>query len=926
MSNSHRAGPNFPRWMMEFLLPDELQEPVIGDLEEEYADSIASRVNWIDASLRYWRQALGSIVFVSFARITRRWFPGMSPNKGPKRWNRFAGKWKGRFSFPAFRDVRYAFRSFARQPVLTVTSLVTLALGIGATTAVFSLANALLFRPISGVKDGDRLAQITVGEWSSEPGSVSYSPRSLTLEDIEDVSSGFSAWEELAGYQEYEIHVAQDGAPAARLGSGAVMPNFFNVLRMTPTLGRFFVEDDDRPGAEPAVVISHRMWVNRFNRSRSAVGSTLQMNGITATVVGVAPPGFHGVLRYGDVDVWFTGAMDTMFRRWNARIVEQYGPRGRYWDFVGRLGAGKTFEEGQAEITTLIKGLTEVRVEVNQKFETVDGRVFPGLGLRGMARGILRKTVNLLAGVVLLVLFIACTNVANLLLARGSTREGETAIRKALGASAPRVLYEHLVEAVMLALTGGALGVAAAFLIVKIFEGTSFVGVYGFESVQMDWRVLGFTLALSTASGLVFGLVPAVAAMRSDFAGTLKESSRTKTPKKPFIRLGFASLQLGASVTLLLGAFWFLGTVRNLSEVDLGFNPHGVTTFAISPRDQGYEPERTEAYLSELLRTVKELPGVQSASVSSNYPFGYTRITRLYPVGTDPEITTVQARESETTAESFDVFQIPVVQGNNFPERELFATSEEAPAVISLALAERLFGAAYPIGRKIRTPVYMGGRYWVYEVVGVAADTRLNGFREEPGLLLYTPPTPEMAEMGMATLSVRTAGDAGAIIASVREVAGRLDSSLPLHRIRPLTEIVESRMSEERMFAKTLTMLAAFAAVLAGVGLYGLVTLGVTARTREFGIRIALGATALKISVLALRQGLIIVAAGGVLGALGSLWLANILQNRFFGVSASDPIWYVWAMLGLGAVAVFAAYRPAKAAASVDPAGALRHE
>jgi predicted permease len=888
--------------LLSLLLRGEVLEVVLGDIEEEFAAHVLPLRGARFARGWFWRQALGSARSVLFARRRGRPLPPGRPERRASKRSRGRNVVAG-----LHHDLRYAYRSLVKHPGVSSLAVVTLALGIGATTSIFSLANTLVFSPIPGVRDMERQAEIVVAEWNEN----GYRPRWVMPDNYREIMEGLPAWDGIAGYSRPSVHVAGGGATPQRLGAESVMASYFDVLGVVPRAGRLFQGSDDVPGAPPVAVISDRLWTRLFHRTEDLVGITVKLNGVQHAVIGVVPPGFHGTERFGNTDVWFPGSMNAHIHHFPGLTASQ--SRARYYQFVGRLADGATFEEGQAQLTAAMRALTEGETDAAERFREADARVFPGLGINDYARERLSQTLRMLMGVVVLVLLIACANVTNLLVFQGIRRQGERAVRRALGASDARVLREQLTESVVLALMGGAVGVLL------------FGGMRAVEHVQLDLRVLAFTVGVSVLVGIVFGTVPALMGIRRGFAAAFKDFSITEARRRPFVRAGFAVLQLAASVTLLVGALLFLGTLRNLNRVDLGFDPDGVTAFYVSPGDQGYSLDQMMAYHTSLLDRVRSLPGVQSASLSEYAPFAYYMVDNVYPAG-EPEEAMVEVHKNGVTPGYFRTLGIQLLGGRVFTEGEAFTTGGDYPVVLSEALAARLFGQASALGGELRTRRRYDGSVDSFRVVGVVRNTTLNSLREDDRMMLYWPLSGVRSSLGRAALLVKSQQAPAAVTASVTDVAEALDSSLPLYGVAGLQERVEATLSEEWLFARTLALLAAVAVVLASVGLYGLVAFGVAERTREFGIRVALGADQQRILKLVMRQAGLLALLGVGVGLAGAVGLGRIVEGRLFGVEPVNVIVYVTAALALALVALMASYRPARAATQVDPVAALRYD
>ena len=916
------ASPRLARLLIGCFVRGEANEIVLGDLEEEYHTHILPALGVNEARAWYWRHTLGSIGAVFKRRRPGRLVRTRTDMTHAMRSARRVGWRKGGLMSGLIHDIRYAVRGIRTSKAVTALAVLMLAVGIGATTAIFSVANWLVLRQVAGVSDPDRLADVRFGT-ESERG---FSPRSVSYPNYRDLVAGTPALAGLAGYSTSAVHASTDGRRARRVMGESVTANYFDVLGVRSSVGRFFRQEDDVIGAPPTVVIGDRLWATFFDRSTDVLGKTLRLNGIDFTVIGVAPEEFRGTLQAIETDVWFPGTIYPRVRHLPPDNAYGSRDRGAFYEFVARLGEGATFEQVQDQLHAAALGLAEAYPEVNEKFSEPTAHVYPGLGARVLGNERVRDTLLLLSGVVAMVLLIACANVANLLLFRGVRRRGENAVRRALGATGGRVVRGHLIESIILALLGGVAGVAFAVALMQMFEGTTLIGVFrALEDVKLDARVLAFTVAVAVASGVIFGTLPAISAARADFATALKDSTGIETGKSPLFRRALMVLQLGGSVTLLVGALLFVTTLRNVNDVDLGFDPTGVTAFAVNPMGQGYSPAEMQSYYSELLRRVSDVPEVQSQSMSYLTPFMWSYQLRLFPTGADPEETSVITKMNSVTPGYFETLGIEVVRGRTFRESETFSDRVDHPVVLSEMLTRRLFGEVDALGRYVS--ITRGQRVPSdHLVVGVARDTRWNDLRGELGPMLYRPLGGSIIRAGDAVLLVRSAEPRAAVSTVVADIASGLDSSLPLYNEEGMAERVAQHVSEEALFAKTIGLLAILAVCLAAVGLYGLVAFGVAERTREFGIRLALGAEGGRIVRLVLRQSGVLAALGVALGLGGAVALTRFVESRLFGISALNPTVYVSAAAALGAVALFATYWPARTATRVDPVVALRHE
>ena len=812
------------------------------------------------------------------------------------------------------QDVRYAVRTLARTPGLTVVAVLVIALGIAATTAGFSVANWLLLRPVPGVSDAGRLVTVWFGQQSARGFSVV----GLSYLNHADLTPTVPALAGFAGQQVAFVAVGGDGATPRNVRGEFAMANYFAVLGARFALGRAFNTEEDRPpDGTPVAVISDRLWSGMFNRDPAVLGKSIRVNGRLFTIIGVTARGFQGVERFRADDIWLPG--NTMFYvrhlDWRGDVSERgWGP---FYEYVGRLALGATFEQAEAQLKAGTRHLAELYPGTNDQFASeVSAAVFPGIGSPALARRLLAESMRLLVGVTALVLLIACANVANLLLFRGIAARGEIAVRRALGASLGRLVRQHLAASTVLALTGGAMGVLLSLWLVGLFEGVRFVSIET-QGVSLDWRVLAFAFGASLVTGVVAGLAPALTAGRADPLPLLKGAAPTETGRRAPLRRWLAVAQLAIGVVLLVGALLFVRTLQRLSAVDLGFDPTGVTVFSVQLRDQGYSSAQVLAYWNEFARRLRATAGVQSVAVALGAPFAAHFSTRVRRADM-PEAGPLSVGSNEVSPEYFATLRIPLVRGRGFVQ----ADSGQDVVVLSNTLGRRLFGATDPLGRLVEFPV-MAQKGRRYRVIGVAADSRSWSLEQDPEPFVYQPMgDPRMGEIAL----VRSGLGEQAIAAVIERIAAELDSSLPVGWVKPITQQIADSLSERRLFAKMLGLLAVIALVLAAAGLYGLVAFGVALRTREFGIRMALGAQASNILRLVLREGALLAGAGTVLGLLGAALATRVIKSRLYGVDALDPLTYILAAVGLGLVALLATLRPARMATRVDPMKALRYE
>ena len=820
-------------------------------------------------------------------------------------------------------DVRYAIRSFRRTPGFTLAVLATLALTIGPTTALVSVGNWLLWRPAPAVVDPHRLAVVRFGDWRDAGGVSPRRVSDLNLADLRGASKTIAGFE---GWQESSVSVAAEGTSPKIVGSAHASVHFFTLLGVRPAAGRAFAEDDNRPPlGSPVTILSDRLARGMFGSPELAVGRTITINGRPLTVVGVMPPGFVGARPFSFVDVWvpsWTNYYVNHFGEAAMRTRAGRGTSGVFYTFVARLAPDATFEALQAELDVLVPALAEQYPDDNKAFRITRARAFPGLGPDELQRDHYAALVRNLLMVGGALLLLGCANVANLLISRGVRRSHERDVRLALGASRGRLIQQLLTESCLLAIAGAAAGVGIAIWLkelvqVLLLPAANSAG--GDLTVPLDTRVLLVTLAAAVACGLVAGLAPALIGS----SGASGSSSRTFSSGSR-VRTGLAVVQLALSLALVTNASLLVATLRHLAAVDVGFNPAAVSYFSPELRSHGYGEDRAWVYSRDLLSRLSADPSISSVSVSVGYPPWCGLGTRIV----DPRDgeTPMRVCEDYVTDGYFQTVGIPLLRGRTFTAAEALtpAPSAGTPVVLGQTLAKRLFGDADPLGRRVTVPASTPNPAYDLVVIGVAGDVRA-ALPAEPELRMYTPLVYGGAFAALRpTVLIRSPAPLGAIRERVRAHTSAIDPSLGSMPPRALTEALARQLADRQVLAWVLTSLGVLGFLLAAVGLYGLLTQIVSERTREFGIRLAIGAGRAHVFRLVLRQAAWIAALGGAaglgLGVLGS----RMVESQLVGVTPLDPWVYAISIVSLVAVILVASAWPARAAANIEPVEALR--
>lgn len=799
------------------------------------------------------------------------------------------------------QDLRFAARALRARPAFAATVLLTIALGVGANAAIFSVVDAVLLRPLPFAQP-DRLVHF----WEAYEGKVE-NRSEASYPDYLDLRARQRSLDALGGYHGGSILIGGDQPATVR--GGRATANFFDVLGVRPALGRLFHDGDDDVGAEPVVVLTDGLWKRRFGGDSTIVGRRITIDGAAATVVGVLPEAFK-FSRVG-AEVW-------------APINRSRGmreQRGSHWlNVVARLKPGVSLEQASSDITRI---MTELRAEYPQTNAGRRGALVP---LRQELVGSVRPILILLYGAVVVVLLIACVNVANLLLMRGADRQRELALRVALGADKSRIIRQLLTESTLLGLLGGALGIVAALVgvraLVALVPAAQARGISGLADAAVDGRIVGYTLALSLVAGLAFGVVPALRASRPSLTEDLKSGTRGSTGGSARLRDLLVTGEIALTVVLLSGALLFGRSLLRLLAIDPGFRPaQVVTATVVLPATSYADGARRSGFYERLLTTLRATPGVQDVGMVSRLPLDFGNSLGFVIVG-QPPVNPAQrpsASYRQTGADYFRTMGIPTLRGRVFDASD----TRDAPltGVINRALATAYFGAREPIGQRL----VVGSD--TLTIVGMVGDVPIGNIddRIPPTLYLAYVRVPETVLMSVV---MRTTLPAAALGASVRRVAASIDPEVAVMPAMAMDDLV---LQSPSVFLRRfpLFLVGAFAATalaLAIVGIYGVVSYSVAQRTRELGIRTALGARPEALRSLVIRHGLGMAAVGVVVGGLAARLAGRFAAKLLYGVTPTDPLVHTVVALVLATAAVVATLVPARRASRVDPAVALRAE
>jgi macrolide transport system ATP-binding/permease protein len=804
------------------------------------------------------------------------------------------------------KDIRYGIRMLARTPGFTLVAVLSLALGIGANTTVFSLLDAIRLRSLP-IPNPEQIVDIATLEAGGEPHSDFSYPLYRDLRDHSKALAGMVA------YAETNLGLAA-GDQTERIRGEFVSANYFSVLGVQPIIGSAFGPDDERSGAPRIAVISYALWNRRLAGEKAALQKIITLNGRTFSVVGVTPRGFSGLLRGLSTDVWITLPHGADFEG-QPQLLST--PTQSWLTLAGRLKPGSTIQQAQSELTALLPELSQEARE-NGKWGAL---VKPAAGGNDVYVAELSRPVTMLLIAVGLILAIACANVASLLLSRAKARGKEIGVRIALGASRWRIVRQLLTESMLLAIIGGACGLLMAFWTSGLASGlqTRLAGPLALD-VSPNSRVLLFTSVVSVLTVLLFGVVPALNASRVDLVPILKDSTMT-TPafrRGPSLHSLLVVTQVTLSLVLLAGAGLFLRSLWKLQAIDKGFTGDNVVAMSLNMELQGYEPKRGATFYRAALENLPSVPGVQSISLASALPVsaGGRRMSgppnTTKPAVNEPfsvDIVSVAPRFFETSG-------LPMLRGRDFGSLD---TDKAAQVIIvNETMARKFWPGSDPVGQNF----YDG--HDTYQVVGVARDTKYRNLREAPRTTMYQP-------LGQSyrpsmNLLVRTAAEPTSVVPALQARLHELEPAITIFNVRTLSEHVGSSLYVERMESTLLVFFGLLALGLTAVGIYGVVAYSVAQRTREVGIRMALGAQRRDVLKLILMKGLALIAWGTALGLIGCYWLSRLVSSQLYGVTPYDPLSFAAAAVVLVGVAMLASYIPARRATKVDPLVALRYE
>jgi predicted permease len=844
------------------------------------------------------------------------------------------------------QDLRYAVRMLLKSKAFTAIAVLSLALGIGANTALFSLVDAVLLKTLPVKKPNE----LVLFNWLGGPRGLSRGIMGSTKTDSAtgmrtSTSFSYHTFERFRDSNDtlsdvfafvslWQLNVSVDGQPEIATGQ-FVSGGYYSGLGVQAKMGRTLTPDDDKAGSPPVAVITHRYWQRRFGQDPEALGKTVNINNVSFTIVGITPDEFMGASQIGfspDLSIPFS-----MQPQVSPHEPSLNGPWFWWLQIMGRLKPGVTTEQAAASFESIFQQSAQegwdaglARFPPQGQAQNPAPRDVPRLraasGSQGMTelRSAYSQPLTILMAIVAFVLLIACANVANLLLARAATRQKEIAIRLALGASRWRLVRQLLTESVLLAMLGGAAGVLFAYwgkdmlLTLRPWGG----GALGVD-LKIDISVLGFTIAVSLATGLLFGLAPALRATKVDLTPALKDNARSVPGgSRSILTKSLIIVQVSMSLVLLVGAGLFVRTLHNLQNVDLGFNRENLLLFNVEPGLNGYQKPQMAQLYRRMTERLEAVPGVRSATVSLIPLLSGQAQTRSIDVQghTSQPSDNNDTKVNTVGAHFFETIEMPILLGRGLSARD----EENSPrvAVINQMMARKYFGDEDPLGRRFG----FGGpeTSGEIEIIGVTRDAKYTDMRSQTEPTIYLPYLQSVPRQ--ATFIVRTSGDASMMSASIREAVHEVDSNLPLFDLKTQSQQADESLTQERLFATLSSFFGVLALLLACIGLYGVMSYGVARRTNEIGIRMALGASAPRVTRMVMRETMLVVVVGVAIGLGAAVATTRLIASMLFGLAATDALTISFAVVLMIGVAAVAGYLPARRASKVDPMVALRYE
>lgn len=815
------------------------------------------------------------------------------------------------------KDIRYAVRTIRKNPIFALFVMVTLGLGIGANTTVFTLVNTLLLNPLP-VKNSSQLAAVAGAQTKTISKSKALLPLSyLDLKDYQRENRVFSS---LAGYTSPRVVTLHSGNTSERMFSELVTAGYFSTLGLTPAIGRFFdPADDDDPGSHPVAVMNYQTWQGRFGGAADLIGRTLRVNNIELTVIGVAPPHFIGINAVFGPDLWIPCSMAEQLSPTEMHQALTDRAKAEFFG-VGRLQPGISRVRAQANMQTIGDALAHSYPDSDAGRSATVKPIVDVLfnsASSGTSPVFLGSAVLLM--VVGIVLLIACSNVANLMLARAAARRHEIGVRLAIGANRPRLVRQLLTESIFLALLSGAAGFFIGSTGIRVVW-SSLPSAANFNTPRVDWSVLAFTFVVSLATGLAFGLVPALEGSKVELTETLKQESRTSGRSRSRISMANALLvaQVAFSFLLLVTAGLFVRSIQRAYEMNPGFQTEHLAVLLTNPGQAGYDQAKTKAFYRDVREQVAGLPGIASVGWASNLPLWGRIVSGVQIEGRQQRSRTDTVTSILNTVDAgyFETAGVALEKGRGFTDAD--RDDSKPVAVVNEKLARDYWPGQDALGRRLQLPGEAGPR----EVIGVARTANYSTLGEPPQPCVYIPLNQNYRDA--MNLYVRSKGDPRPLLVPIQREVNRLGPGIMANDIRTGRTFIDNGLFQAKLGVSLLSVFGALALALASVGLYGLMAYSVHQRVREIGVRMALGAPRQSVVRLIVKEGMMLVLAGILVGFLGTLAVARLLSRMLYGVGASDPASLAVSTIILVGVALLACYLPARWASRVDPLVALR--
>lgn len=800
------------------------------------------------------------------------------------------------------QDLKYALRVFLKQPAFTLIAMLTLAIGIGANTTIFSVVNSILLRPLP-YREPDRLAMV----WMNNS-RINISEDWHSYPNYEDYRNNTSTFEDIAIFNNRSFNLTGDGEPE-RVRGAVASSNLFPMLGVSAVMGRTFTSEEDESGKDMVAILSHGLWQRRFAGDPDILGKTIALNGANRTIIGVMPAGFRFPEK--DTEMWIPVAPSPQMKT----------NRNSIWlQAIGRLKPGVTIEQAQADMS----GVSDRIIEANPNQEGYRANI---VSYHQQMVGNVKPALLVLLGAVAFVLLIACTNVANLLLSRAAAREREIAIRTAIGASRARLVRQFLTESALLAVIGGGIGVIVAYWGLDALVALAPRDVPRLDQVRIDGRVLGFSLGISLVTGILFGLVPALHASKANLNESLKEGGRGTTTgiQGRKVRNSLVIIEVATALVLLIGAGLMIRSFMHLQKVDLGFNPDNLLTARVQLAGTKYRDDQAAVgFYKQLTERIEQMPNVEGAGAISTIFLSKTPNSSNFNIEGRPQPPPTEQVEVPidiVNQSFFTVMGVPLIRGRFFEERD----GPNAPQVIIIneTMARRFWPNEDAVGKRMKFASPESDDPWI-EIVGVVGDVRRTGFDAEVRPETFLPHAQAPARGLM--MVIRTDSDPAKLTGAFRAAVRELDPNQPVFEVTTMDATLGEMMAQRRLNMILFGIFAAAALLLASVGIYGIISHNVTERTHELGVRMALGASRGDVLRLVLKQGMMLSGLGIGIGLAGAFALTRVMSSLLYGISSTDPITFVAIALILGIVALAACLIPARRATKVDPMIALRYE